>query len=354
MDEFLSTKYPTLIPFLKEEAHWTVPSVIAIVAIVVAILLANTTSILAWILAAVTFFLLSSIILIRYQDYRHDPLDTTDSEPNSTQEHPKVKQSSKGAASPFFAKIMVLAAGCAVICFFALLQNGLPSLPPPETTPPTVTAAPVEPEILGWEKIKNAEPGETIYFGKYRQLGWTDDKEHISWLVLAKESDKLLILTTKCIDCQQFHDEEEACTWETSYIRRWLNHDFFEAAFNDYEKSKILTTSVPPDENPKYDTVFLGSSTDDKIFLLSIIEAKKYLGSNEKLKSFPTDYAKSVGSGFDKELEGNPGWWWLRIPGQNNLHVADVRSGGAINQEGYPATAETFSIRPALWLDIKD
>jgi len=292
---------------------------------------------------------LTIFTVTRYRDFKSKPSDS-----NSTNsEHGTVIERPNGGTLTIFLEIIVLIliGGVTIYGAFNFLRHPHPPLPP-ETTSPTIITKSSESDILGWEEIINSEPGDTIFFGKYRQSEWTDDKENISWIVLAKESDRLLILTTKCIDCKQFHDVDETCTWETSSIRRWLNNDFLEDAFNGPEKSKILTVNVPADGNPHYDTVFLGDATEDKIFLLSIIEAEKYLGSNEKLMAFPTEYAKSIGSGIDHDLIGNPCWWWLRTPGQNNKCIADIRSGGAINYEGYVATSTTFSVRPALWLDI--
>lgn len=64
---------------------------------------------------------------------------------------------------------------------------------------------------------------------------------------------------------------------ENCSLREWLNEEFYNSAFSNSEKEQILSVTVPADKNPEYDTNS-GNDTEDKIFLLSVSEAKKYLG----------------------------------------------------------------------------
>lgn len=206
--------------------------------------------------------------------------------------------------------------------------------------------------IYDWEKIVNAKPGETVLFGKYRLFSNTESKDRIAWLVLAREDDKLLLLSEKCLDCKQYNESDEPCTWKTSSLRAWLNQYFLYEAFTSAEQEKIVSSSVPADLNPDYNSVYSGELTTDQLFLLSIQELERYLPSSDKRQAVPTQYALSEGAGFDHEIAGGPCWWWLRTPGENNSCAADVRSGGAINYEGYKVTSKNFSVRPALWINI--
>lgn len=206
--------------------------------------------------------------------------------------------------------------------------------------------------IFAWEEITDAEPGETIYFGEYRQSMRTTEKQKISWIVLAKEENKLLILSEQCLDCQPFNASGDPCTWENSSIHDWLNKDFFEEAFNSQEQKIILNSFAPEYEESYTISVDTSDDTGDKVFLLSIIEVEKYFHSNEEVMAFPTEYTLSLGAGYDHDIKGGPCWWWLRTPGDNTGKAADIRSDGTVNYEGYPVASGNFSIRPALWLSI--
>ena len=207
-------------------------------------------------------------------------------------------------------------------------------------------------DIFAWDEITAAEPGETIFFGKYRQSMRTTGEQKISWIVLAKEENKLLILSEQCIDCQPFNDSGNPCTWENSSIHDWLNNDFFEIAFNSQEQEIILNSFAPEYEESYTISVDKNNDTGDKVFLLSIVEVEKYFQSDEEAMAFPTEYALSLGAGYDHCIKGGPCWWWLRTPGDNTGKAADIRSDGTVNYEGYPVASGNFSIRPALWLSI--
>lgn len=207
-------------------------------------------------------------------------------------------------------------------------------------------------DIFAWEEITTAEPGETIFFGEYRQSMRTTEKQKISWIVLAREESKLLILSEQCLDCQPFNASGDPCTWENSSIHDWLNKDFFEEAFNSQEQKIILNSFAPEYEESYTISVDTSDDTGDKIFLLSIIEVEKYFQSNEEVMAFPTEYTLSLGAGYDHDIKGGPCWWWLRTPGDNTGKAADIRSDGTVNYEGYPVASGNFSIRPALWLSI--
>lgn len=238
-----------------------------------------------------------------------------------------------------------------MICCRSCFGKSTEKPPQNEPTTPTISTE-VTGEIFGWEEIADAKPEDTIYFGEYWQSKWSEGKQKIAWLVLEKENDRLLVVSKQCLDCKQYNESGKACTWETSSVRTWLNKDFMIEAFNAYEQARIATTYVGVHENPEVDSAYAGNNTEDKIFLLSIEELAHYLKSAEERMAFPTEYARLNGAGFDRDIEGGPCWWWLRTPGQDNSHATDVKSGGAINYQGYDVASRNFSVRPALWLDL--
>ncbi|MCQ2515186.1 MAG: DUF6273 domain-containing protein, partial [Ruminococcus sp.] len=205
------------------------------------------------------------------------------------------------------------------------------------------------------EMFKNAKVGDMIIFGTYEQDNKiTNGKEAIEWRVLAKEGNKVLIISEKALDCQQYNSSWTDVTWETCTLRKWMNKDFYNSAFNAGEQTIIADTKVTADPNPSYSTN-PGNDTTDKVFLLSIDEAYKYFSSVEDRKCVPTAYAISNGadtsSSFTKNGEATC-CWWLRSPGGDYGFAAIVNYVGLIGGKGDFADYSDYCVRPALWIEI--
>ena len=78
---------------------------------------------------------------------------------------------------------------------------------------------------------------DVVEFGRYwEETGMKNTP--IQWLVL-EETDEYLFLTTKETIISKFFDKVSS-SWIDSDIRRWLNNDFINLAFNEYEKPSII------------------------------------------------------------------------------------------------------------------
>lgn len=199
-----------------------------------------------------------------------------------------------------------------------------------------------------------ADVGNTILFGSYEQDNNTSNgKEDIEWLVLAKENNRVLLISEKALDCKQYNTTRDGVTWETCSLREWLNGTFLNNAFSVEEQALIQSTTVSADKNPKYSTD-LGNATIDKVFLLSVTEAEKYFDSDEARRCAPTAYAIAQGAYTDdsyKTADGDAAsWWWLRSPGTYQSTAASVRSGGAVPIYGF-VDDDDDCVRPALWIE---
>ena len=109
----------------------------------------------------------------------------------------------------------------------------------------------------------------------------------------------------------------------------------------------IPEVTVSADENPEYSTDS-GKSTIDKVFLLSIKEANKYLNSDSALKCQRTEYCCAQ-SGY-KSKDGCT--WWLRSPGYLGNCAAYVLGGSLpkISSSGM-GVRNYGDVRPALWIN---
>lgn len=203
--------------------------------------------------------------------------------------------------------------------------------------------------------IKTAKVGDIVYFGTYEQDNdTTNGKEDIEWLVLAKENNRILVVSDKALDCKPYNQSQDYVTWETCSLRKWLNNDFINAAFTAEERAKIPTVTVSADKNPEYNTN-PGNATKDKVFLLSIVEAEKYFTSDEARRCVPTEYAISNGaytSGSYTKGGKATCWWWLRSPGYSQYNAAFVDFDGSVGRGGHYVDNDISAVRPALWISI--
>lgn len=190
--------------------------------------------------------------------------------------------------------------------------------------------------------------GDTIIFGSYEQDNdKANGKESIEWIVLAKDDDRLLIISRHALDCQPYNTIYRDITWEACTLRQWLNNDFINTAFSDTERAKIPTVTVSEGINPQFNTK-PGNSTQDRVFLLSITETDRLLDSDTAACK-PTVYASDRGA-FVAD-NGNTEWW-LRSPGYYQGGAALVEIDGSIFYYGSDGNHDCIAVRPAMWIDL--
>ena len=201
-----------------------------------------------------------------------------------------------------------------------------------------------------------ATEGDYITFGTYEQDNNTaNGKEDIEWLVLAKEDNKLLVISRYAIDCKPYNTEWEDVTWETCTLRTWLNETFLNEAFSEAEQAIIQTTEVSAGKNPDYLFSNPGNATKDNVFLLSINEANEYFASDEARMCVPTAYAIANGACTNDsyKVDGKASCrWWLRSPGFNRNYAAYVNYVGGVYSYGLDVCTDYFGVRPAMWISL--
>ena len=206
-----------------------------------------------------------------------------------------------------------------------------------------------------WNKINNIKIGDSYTFGTYEQdNNISNGKEAIEWTVLDKDGLSLLLVSKQALDCKRYNTSYTDVTWENCSLHKWMNNSFLNEAFSEEEKALIQSTTVSAYNNPSYNTD-PGNDTTDKVFLLSINEAK-YFNSDEARKCAPTAYAKAQGaltSDTNKTTSGAATcWWWLRSPGLNQNRAAYVDYDGSVYYFGYGVDYDDVSVRPALWISF--
>lgn len=198
------------------------------------------------------------------------------------------------------------------------------------------------------ENNENYIIGSTVLFGAYEQDNNSNNgKEKIEWTIIDKFDNKLLLLSKNVLDVIPYDynikvddaiENNIPCKWENSYIRNWLNNDFYNAAFDENEKANIEKTKVTSGKvygiNNSYISEDMGKPTDDNVYILSKDEVRQYLGFeiNQKCDKYVsnfTKFAKNKSSEniidnnfaiwhkekkYDEEY-GNAAEYWVRSPG---------------------------------------
>ena len=201
---------------------------------------------------------------------------------------------------------------------------------------------------------------DCIYFGNYYQSN-SSTKEPIKWRVLSVEGNEAFVMADMALDCQPYNETWKNVTWETCTLRQWLNSTFLDAAFDAEEKSAIKTTTVVNEDNISYGTDG-GNATSDKIFLLSRNEVKNpsygfnsdYYTESETRQCKASAYAVANNC-WTSSSDGYAGncWWWLRSPGFDSFHAANVDfDGEGWGYSGNSVFSANDGVRPALNLNL--
>lgn len=203
------------------------------------------------------------------------------------------------------------------------------------------------------EKLKSAQVGEYISFGSYEQDNdMSTENEPIEWLVLEKDGQNILIISKYALDCLAYDstNSTEDITWQSSYIRRWLNRTFLPTAFDEIEQLLIDEVTLKDDDGNLY-------KEDDKVFLLSATEVGKYFKKDQTRQCIATEYAKAMGvHETDRHLIGYEDLkachWWLRSPGDEYRTALCVYGSGRFGGSGNAVSDDFRGVRPAIWLDL--
>lgn len=242
-------------------------------------------------------------------------------------------------------------------------------------------------------------------FGSYQQ-GLTDSettiqrKEDLSWRLLDISDGKAILMTEQIIDAAAINfDAKDGNAWVDSNLRAWLNstggvsasgneEGFYDTAFSDKEKAKIVLTEVNMNSDSEYIAynrtkeedwweyyTTTGENTSDYVWVLSGEEAFEYFGLS-KIATFdelghapenytngyfiPTEFA-NVEVGVKMNTGGNGesfigfGDAWLRSPGRDvdeegNYYGLFWGSTGSLNS-GRTVDRE-YGVLPVITVDL--
>lgn len=223
------------------------------------------------------------------------------------------------------------------------------------------------------KQFKTVSVGDKVHFGTYEQdNNDLNGKENIEWIVLEKKGNNFLLISEKIIECKKYHETDEDVTWAECTLHNWLNNDFINIAFEESEISRIKTSLVST-ESDELNQTDGGIDVNDKVFLLSENEVKKYFTSDSERICVGTINAVNNGLLIDEQDDKNKGEWWLRSPGTLQDYAMIVHDNGYVGEEtvtctltdGYQEKEIEFTykgssvdldyigVRPAMWITVE-
>lgn len=200
-----------------------------------------------------------------------------------------------------------------------------------------------------WNQMK---VGDTFVLGSYAPVG-DYEKLPITWQVLKKEENRMLVLSQKILDLQPFHREERSLRWEDCDLRQWLNTDFWNAAFTAEEQQLICQPEANDDPLGEFlwqmfDMETATSGISDRVFLLSQADIMSCFQGEE---SFFTG-AEAEGTENVQQMDKWDQCWWLRSS-MTNWAAAMIVSPCASIGVSMIRENNRQGVRPAIWVYVK-
>lgn len=194
-------------------------------------------------------------------------------------------------------------------------------------------------QIASDDQNGSLKDGDIVMLGYYEQDGNPNNgAEPIEWIVIDKEDNNYMLLSRYVIEYRS-----PSVAWSRSRLRDWLNGEFYNNAFSDKEKGKIIKTTHDLGITSYIYTDEPNINTSDYVYLLSVSEARKLSETDRKGKV--TSYVTNTDFGYYVDVEDGYTDWLLRTP--VNEGIARVWADGDIDDYDGSWTYYT-GIRPAI------
>lgn len=189
---------------------------------------------------------------------------------------------------------------------------------------------------------------------KYKYTYWAESCIAVSnsvnyWGSQPESPDRMMTsLTTESVPLAWFGERGPETELFYLHARYWCNETFYNGAFTDEERERILLTNVTNHDNRKYGTAG-GPDTQDYVFFLSADELFTYLPTSEDRKASYTTYADNIPIEY-----GSPEvYYWLRTPGVGRYNAMYVFGEyGTVEFYGSDVGHNIVGYRPAMWITI--
>lgn len=189
-------------------------------------------------------------------------------------------------------------------------------------------------------QFATVEVGDTLTFGTYEQDGDKENgSEGITWIVVDKEDDKFLLISEEILAVIPFQTEEtETLNYESSTIRKFVNETFYNEAFTDEEKSKILSYRINEEDANGNE---IGNS-DNYVFLPTKKMVDDYLTSSQKTANKTT-----AANASEKTSSVKSSWWTSSMYLTKGVYC--VTNGST---SYYCKAGKELGVRPMIYVDF--
>ena len=196
-----------------------------------------------------------------------------------------------------------------------------------------------------------AEKGDYVTFGAYEQDNdLSNGKEDIEWLVLAKNEDKLLVISRYVLDYGLYVANEKDVLWKDCALRAWLNGEFFTEAFNARQQEMIAVTYAE-DHSKLLNDETVGAIDTDNVFILDRFMLYTYFPASDQRLCHATAFANAQGA--SEEASENCEWWLK----SDSLEYSSIAPNKDISVYGmnYKENADMKKgIRPVILINVEE
>ncbi|MBO4547615.1 MAG: hypothetical protein J5758_00180 [Abditibacteriota bacterium] len=189
---------------------------------------------------------------------------------------------------------------------------------------------------------------ETITMGVYPQREGVPE-DPIEWRIIDRlDGNTVFVVSKYVLEYKPYDDNREktslAYFWYRSTLKEWLDGNFYNSAFSEEEKTRILTSNIIQQS---------GANVKGRVFVLHTEEAKRFFRDDRDRVCLPTERAKAQ-KPRDPGI-GDSGLWWARssdaTPVGSGLGAV-TGNGAVIDSMGY-AGLYYLGVRPAMWVRLR-
>lgn len=191
------------------------------------------------------------------------------------------------------------------------------------------------------EAIKNANPGDIVYWGYYDTVVNDMGEERLEWIVVSKDDEKACLLCKQGIAGSYYNQKHTEVIWKECDLRQLLNSGRFMNMFSRYEKESL----VPVD--------------GDVITLMTVEEAESFFKDDKSRELSITEVAEAEKTNINTRSKFNTwdmkgyrsSWWWLRgVNEEAEIKAPIVSVDGAILTDENYVNRPSGAIRPLIWV----
>ncbi len=206
-------------------------------------------------------------------------------------------------------------------------------------------------ELENFGKSMGPAQENVMEYGVFEQDGNVENgPEPICWRVVREEDGKVLLVSKYVLDCRYYDGENAFSDWKKSSVRNWLNSDFYQGAFTDEEKERIMTSTVS--YNVGSDAAYFkgekNGTAEDRIFLPDRTE---YIQWCSEQKTYPV-FSRYAEQRYDSGTGNNtPCNCWLRSIGEGSHYALYINvKTGEVSAMGQDVNVSQFGVCPAMWV----